>query len=533
MAKQVFAQIGDNVAQVAAKVKRERAADLELVFPKGALVLSSEANLRLLKRHLDQLNKNILIMTNDLRGREHAVAAGFELVGVPGAKPKINILPKAQPLVEEPAPIKIPHIQPLAEPVFHAPRKIFENPEKYDQPKPRLKIHTSESIKRKSRRRIWAASLGTALLILILVAVFILPQATVTIYARTQPLSRDIVVTVDQNQPAIDQKQMLLPGVILDNDQQISKSYQSTGKQDVGIKASGNVQIYNYSGKTLKFNGATTTFTTGGMVYHLGKDVSGIKPTKNLPGTNNPDPATLTPEVPVIADQNGDLYNLPAGTKLILHNAVLGSAGDVVYAINSKPIGGGISRFTASITQEDLDNAAKDLKNSLFAAAKQQLLNVRGLTLLDSAANVQTNPATFDKKAGDAAVSFTGTVTGHIKGLAFDNEFLKTVVRQRITLTLDPGQVLDPDSENLTATMNNVDLNSGKGTLNVHYQGLAVSKVNEDAIKDAIKGKGQETAKNALNMDAISRVDLSLRPFWLKTVPLNPANIHVLILKAQ
>jgi hypothetical protein len=534
MAKEVFVQIGDDLSRVVAKLQRERAVNLTLVFPKGSLILASEAKLKLLKRHIAEIGKSVNILTNDIRGREHAIAVGFDLAGTDaGAKrtatsetpatPAKKIQPKAQPtIIQRVERAAAPIVAPIVEPV----QRIFETPAYQPNYQVPNQSHQPRSRKTFGRKSL-AAVLAAALLIFIFVAAFVLPQATVIIYAKAQPITRDLQISIDQNVKSASASQLSLPGSMLDSDQQAAKTYQTTGKQNVGLKAQGNVQIYNYSGRILKFNAATTTFTAGGMVFHLQKDVSGIKPTKNIGSTQNADPSSLIPEVPVIADQPGDLYNLPAGTKLELHNAALGDS-PTVYAIATKAIDGGVSRFTTAVSQEDLDKAATDLKTVMVTAAKQQLINTKGLTLLDSGAQTQTNTPVFDKKIGDSSVNFSGTVIGHIKALLFNNDSLKKVVEQRVSLTLSQNQELGTGkTEVITATFKSLDLDKGTAILNVHFESVILPKIDLNDTKSKLAGQSPNGAQSALNMPNIQRIDVKLSPFWVKTIPSWTSHVNV------
>ncbi len=83
MSKTLYLNLEDDVAKVAAKLQRERAEDIVLVFPKGSYLFSDRINMRLLKKQLDMLGKNISILTMDERGKAYAEEAGFVIKSMP------------------------------------------------------------------------------------------------------------------------------------------------------------------------------------------------------------------------------------------------------------------------------------------------------------------------------------------------------------------------------------------------------------------------------------------------------------------
>lgn len=524
MSKELYLKIDDDVARTIAKVSRANSADLTLVFPKGAMVLSNVSNLKLLKKQIDLLGKNVTILTNDQSGQQRALEAGFDLMTFEMMRKGLHTAvhrprevspeeaePKSTPPIFRPkAPVKV-YVEPDTIKRFPVVPEEFE----YEQTQP-------------SGKKGWFFAVLLSAILIAVAVLILLPAANITIYAHTQPLSRDMQITVDKNAKAMDAKNLILPSQFLDKDQEFTKTYAATGKQNVGVKAQGLVQIYNYTGKTLKFSVKTTTLTVGNNIYRLAHDVSGIKPTRNIAGTSNPDPASLSPQVTVVADQPGDTYNVPGGTRFEIHNLVLGDVPQLLYAATTVPLDGGVSKFTTTITQADLDNARNDLKQTVIDSAKAQMLNKYGLVLLDSGTQFQVNNITFDKQVNDAVVSFNGQISGHIKALAFDKAQLQDLVTQRINYTLDSSQELYGTNAQWDMNFKSIDLDKGSGVLAVKYQGLIESKVDPKEIEAKSRGKTVSDLKETLLSDPkIDGADISLKPFWAKTLPNLSGRINV------
>jgi hypothetical protein len=537
MPKELYLTIDDDVARTIAKIQRANGSDLTLVFPKGSMVLSNVTNLRLLKKQIEQLGKNVSILTNDQNGQARAMEAGFTLMTFAtmrqGIIPTAPIQPLSKPLVYKPVEqIPATPIIKVMPPIFETARFVHKPVyQPIPQPLPK-EVKKIEEVKETSDLKAWLAVVFLSIILISLVVLLFFPHAEITIYAHTQALNRELQVAVDKSVVTPDPKNLTYPGVVFDKDQQFTKSYSATGKQNVGIKAMGSVQIYNYTGKTLKLKAATTTLTVGNNIYHFENDISGIKPTKNIPGTNTPDQGSLIPEVSVVADQGGDLYNVPAGTRFEIHNQVLGAASNLLYGYNSKPVDGGVTKLAALVTQQDLDKTKEDLTKNVLEASKAQLLNKFGLTLIDSGAEFVVSGVTYDKKVNDAAVNFNAEVTGHLKGLAFDKIGLQNLIAQRIGLTLESNQVLDTSTPKWDFNFKSVDFDKGLGILNAKYQGLIVSKIDPKEIEAKARGKSVADLKDLLLSDPnIDGADISLQPFWAKTLPGLSGRIKAIITK--
>lgn len=501
----IYIEISEDISKVVAKIKRHKSDRLILVFPKGAIITNSPAHLNLLKKHADTLGKQIGIVSSDPKARQRAEHAGFEAAG-PEA---INAKPAAAKAAVKAKP-KTPQ-QPERKPIQQAEQAPVM-PQKIIAPELKTPKFGVRKIKISRRKLIYGLS---ALLLAFLLIFILAPGATITVYPSTQQISKDFDVTVDQNIKTADFKQLILQGVMVSAPEQLSKTYNSTGKQNVGIKATGSVKIYNSTGQTLRLRAATTTLTSGGLVYHLNQDVSGIK--------------GVSAEVGITADQAGDQYNLPAGTKFEIHNQALSAGINSIYGQNDVAITSGASRFTAIVSQQDLDQAAADLKASVLQAAKQQLLNSRNLILVDNGSNLQVQSLTYDKKAGDNASTFTASLSGQLQALTFDATIIKKMIEQRadLTITTDQYFVLS-QKEQLNYSYKSVDYNKGAGDLNVTFNSLVANNINADSLKNSITGKSADQVKSILMQNpAIGAVNVHFSPFWVHTTPFWPSRVKI------
>src|SRR3954464_7739446 len=83
MTPSIYINLEDDVTAIAARLKKERSAQVVLVCPKRCFLFSDSINLRLLKKQTDLLGKEVFILTMDELGQMHAREAGFKLKFLP------------------------------------------------------------------------------------------------------------------------------------------------------------------------------------------------------------------------------------------------------------------------------------------------------------------------------------------------------------------------------------------------------------------------------------------------------------------
>ncbi len=507
----IFLKPNADIDEIVAKINEDRGTDVTLVFPNGSKLFSDEASLEILKIKTDELGKKISFFLQDQNIAQLLVDTGFNVRGtrrpvMRRAKPKVEPRIIEQEVIQQPAPFE--HL--VIEPEIQQPAQVNAEPVYHAKPR----VISAVAVARSRKKRRVVASLVALVILALLLGTFVLPQASLNIYAHSQPLSRDLEISLSKDFKVADTKQLQVPAQIVDKDQQGTKTFSSTGKQNVGIKARGIVSITNNTGKILKLNAATTELSVDKRVFRLEKDVSGIKQSM---------------DVAIIADQAGDEYNIPAVTRFEISNQVLGKAPQLLYATNLVALSGGVSRFTSNISQEDIDSATKELKDTLFNSAKQQLLNTQGLTLNDALANFEVKNISFDKKAGDQSLSFTGSATGHLKALVYNYDSLKKLIEQRILMTLEQGQVLATEKkEDITVSFKNIDITAGTAIAMVHVDSVLVSKVDPKSIKAQVRGKSLTEIKDLLLSDPkIDGLDIEMSPFWVRNAPAFSGRIFV------
>ena len=583
MIPSIYINLDDDVARVVARLKKTPSEKVVLVCPKRCQLFSDSINLRLLKKQVDFLKKEVFILTMDERGQIYAKEAGFELKFLPKGKNPSSF-----------SDIQVRHNLPaeaasddksweFAQKAKEAKKfvsglasfakkdvagKTAELSEKFSvsgkKPSPKLtgkKVSTSgpkitkdpifsqnkftdellasdpgyflpdnpEDAEKPKKRWLFSISLAASLVVVLALIFVVLPAAAVEVYPKTEPVTRDFDVTFDLNAKVADEARLVLPAVKVDQTLESTSKFQSQGKKDVGAKAAGSIVIYNFTGQTLNLKAATTILTAGNKSYTLAQDAMQIKPTKYKDAnTKEIDPASLNSPFEIVAQMAGEESNLPAGVRLEIANQIFGSRPQLVYAKTQSPVGGGTSRFLSLVSEADLATAQDQLGKNLLSQV-QQALSQNGQQLTENSYRLEVISFVADKPAGTESPSFSATLKARVVGLAFSESALKELLIKRISQNLSENRTLSAGKDfDMVYKIKTIDLNAPAAVLSVHFEGKTLMKVETEKLPGILIGKTKNQARDVLeSMPEIERADVTLSPAWQRNFPWFSAKIKV------
>jgi hypothetical protein len=488
----------DDIASVIQQIKSLR--DREIIFElaAGSVLLSSSDSLKLLKRTGEALGKTVKVITDDEIGRILAKKANV-LYGDAEVT-----MPKNVPRVAR------SDVKPRFSDIMGS-RKIFSTAtNRAIQPAgaavpakpPQNNTRASRSTSNFSKIFIFGV-------VILVVAVFglavLLPKATIAVFARSEQVSRDLELTVDNNTSAADPDNLQIPGVPIAREVSQTKNFPATGVKLAGTKAAGTVTIYNFTASTLTLKAATTTLVASGKKYLFAKDVAGIKPN----GVANPD-------IAITADLPGEAQNLPAETKFQIVNSALGNQN--VYAVNPSGIGGGQATSTTVLAQADIDKAVESLTNDVVTAAESDLSLETGVAtkLVSSGIKIDILAKTANKNVGDEVDSFDMTMIAKVTGLGFKNDDVINLVEAKINQVLSADKyLLDNAQKQYIAEFKTIDIPNSRGVLAVHFQTTAAYKVDTANLPKILAGKNESEIKEILlSKPEIDNVKVEFWPRW-------------------
>lgn len=575
MIKTIYLNLEDDVAKVVAKLKREKASEAVLVFPKRSFIFSDSINLRLLKKQIDLLGKQASILTMDERGQMYAQEAGFELKHLPRTlrtQSVSDIRPRTMPVPETvTAVVAEAELERLApeddedaelvpvKPVRKAKKgvniieeNIVENSSRATarsnnvRPKAKTTVRSAPVVsmkpitsqdnvylppsskvvaapkKRKSYRAYVVGFIALALVILLLLTLVVLPSASIAVYAKSQTVARDIDIIADTKAQVPDSSKLTIPAVAVNESQTVADTFQVNGKKEVGSKAEGRVALYNLTGQPMALKAGTTTLTVGSKAYVFKADQQNVRALTSASDDGNASVADI------VAVDGGEGFNIPAGTRMEITNQAFGSQPQRLYAKTVTQIVGGTSRFISMVSKEDLTQAQNTMIKRLVDDINSRLAG-NNVKLVEGAYAVNVESFNSDKPEGTEAQSYSAELKVNITGLAFDEAGLKTMVRQRLLMSLGAGKALqDPSKDTIIYRIKNLDAQNGIMQLALHYESNALPAISVSELKNKIAGKSKQEASDLIlaNPD-VDKVEITVQPAWQSGMPRFSSKINL------
>ncbi|HSX07597.1 MAG TPA: hypothetical protein VLG11_01765 [Candidatus Saccharimonadales bacterium] len=552
----IYVDIDDEITTIIDKVRGSSQKIVALVLPKRATMLQSVVNMKLLKRTADDAKKHLVLITTEAGLLPLAGGVGLYVAKNLQSKPEIPELPGAQILPddteealtmddEKPAAPKFDKNQAVGELAAgtisaaavedtidldndgdddaNMPASAPASAKKAKKPKGQFKIPNF------NRFRLMLV-LGIAALILLIggwiLCFNVLPKASILVKTNASNVTNNVTVTFSTTATAANAT--TLPAQV----QQTSKSYSqqvpATGQKDNGTKASGQVTMTAQecgsinqapdvpAGTGISSNGLTfitqqnTSFSVNGRVQNHCITYAAVSPT------------------PVLAQNNGDKYNVPAG------DFTIAGRSDVT-ASSSSAMAGGTSVIVKIVQQSDIDGAKQKITSQDTSAIKQQLmsaLQAAGLTPIQATFQAGAPAPTQTANAGDQADTVTVSETVNYTMFGAKQTDLHSLVEANVKKQIDTSKqvLLDDGLSQATYTVQSQD--ASKAIVALQDTAVAGPDLKVDALKPQVAGKKAADAESVIKANpGVTDVSVNYSPFWVSAIPKNTSKITIVIEK--
>jgi hypothetical protein len=520
----------ERIVDVIKKIKAHKGNEIVFEVPANSALIKDPHNFSLMKKSAQAMGKTVMIRASDPIVKSLTAKAGLLLdesgeYDAPEARTKVKKVRFSDLSA-----------QTMHKPSRPMPVKVSEEPEKVrilptvpklSLPKSRFKFPSIGS----NFSKIFV--LGVVVLVLIVFGLAVLlPQATITVYARSEPIVRDIEVSVDKELKTINSAKLAVPGELVSREISHTKNFPTTGIKLSGTKATGNVQLFNFTKNTLTLRAATTTLIVDGKKYSFTKDVTGLRPTARIGqgGEQEVDKSSLIPPVPIVAQEVGANFNIGADLRLTIQNAALGQAD--VFAETVGAVTGGTSTETKILVQQDIDNALKAMQAELPALTEAEIVTANSndsIKIESNAVKSEILAKTESKDLGDEATNFDMTIIAKVSALSYDEQDVKALILEKINTVLSEDKyLLETAKKDLQANFKAVDIDKGVGVLAAHFETVAAYKVENTNLTKILAGKDAiEIKEILLTKPEIDRVDVQFSPFFVRKAPKFNGKIYI------
>lgn len=548
----VYLDIDDDITSIIDKVESAGSKVVALVLPKRAAALQSIVNMRLLARSAETAGKKAVLITTEAALLPLAGAAGLNVAKslqstpevpsspVPPVPTKHAVEAEAVPEAagdEADLPKKIDYsrsVGELAAKDEHLETIELDSDEEaaaasaLDEPakKPKAPKDKKLAVPNFDRFRLMlglAIAGVLALIIFIILAIWVLPKATIAITTTSVPVSTNFALNTSDTAKALDEKAGVIPASLKTSDQTTNQQVQATGQQNNGTKATGSIVM-----STSDCSGTAPTVAAGTGVSSAGSTFI----TQNQ--------ATFTPKLDshnncyyssnstnVTAQQGGSKNNLAAGSSFTVYGypAVTGS--------NSSAFSGGTDNITTVVSQNDVDNAAKKITSSdtdTFTKAFESQLSSAGFYVITPTLKLSDPVTTATPAVGQPASSVTVNIKITYTVLVVKKADLQKAITDKLTSQIGTKQKLSNSDNVLNGASVTVTNQSSPiiAQLAISEDTIAVPQLDITSIKKEVAGQKSGDIQAALGgIDGVKNVDVHLSPFWVSKVPKSLSKIHI------
>ena len=296
-----------------------------------------------------------------------------------------------------------------------------------------------------------------------------------------------------------------------------SESIVTTGRQEVGDKAHGQITIYNSnlsSAETL--SKGTLVISSNNLKFVLESEAKVASATGDASALQ---PSTT--KVSVISEQIGEAYNLAANTKFDIE----GKSKNLM-AKNESAFSGGSKKQIQTVAKKDQEG----LKTIIINKAKKEIPSIKVLTdeaIASSLSEVDFGKIVFSNEVGEESNKLTIQSTVNTTQYLYNKKlFIDKIL---VLLTPDVKNGYKIEKENVVYTVDKISKEGKSLTIDAKIKAKAVIKTSAKDIKDSLTGKNEpkigEILKSQYKIDGY-KLDISEPlPFLQNYLPFFSKNI--------
>ena len=547
----IYIEADDEITAITDKLVGSSSSIVAFVLPKRCPTLQSAVNLKILNKTASQQGKNLVLITSEPAIMQIAGMTGMYVAKTLQSKPFIpessqvaNTSNEVQDIAEDDLgdnkPIKEntskdEEVEQLEEVVETNQANVTKKPKKpATKPKKdkKLKVPNFDTFRSKL---FWITGGILALVALYLLATVVLPKATITVTAKTQPIDVNTSITAEAGGTSnnIDKKTFELQTKTIEKTD--TKKAPATGERNDGTKASGSITIYNCdypNGFTIPagtvfstgFSGGTASFTNSEAVV-VPKFTSPTSSSCKVSSGAGKAVASVT------STQPGSAYNLSSGRTYSIQSV---SESTDVSAIGGA-MGGGQDKITKIVANDDCEKAKNDVlaglngddyKKQLQADFEKEGIIASTDTFSSKTVSISCSPA-----VGSVANEVTATAKMKYTMSGVDSKALGELVTKLAVEQAGPGQnVVDTGLSKATLTIKQTKPN-GDIVFTVKTTAQVGLKQDQEAIANSVKGKNaRQTADTIKALNGVKDVKVNYSPFWVSKTPKNTKKVKIVFI---
>ena len=498
------------------RLRQEAATEIRLVIPNRSIIAQGSIVLKLLADVAGKLKKEVLVVSDSPQIQSLSKRAGLHVEGVEaGDVDGHGFVQGTDMALEQPEMVATAAAAAATQSSDRGNEPMVATMAEDNDDQPRT-LGLSSGIFAGGLKGIWPwvlahkVGVGIAVAFLIigvggfLMATYYLPQATVTLYTQKRTIDRDLQVTASPNATAVDKDEMVVPAEILTAEASQTKTFEATGEEEVGEKATGSVTITNKSsdskslpaGTVLASGSKQFVTTSAATVPAYEIDDDGISFGKSNVG--------------VQAAAIGSEYNLDAGSEF----TVGGYEESTMDAKNAADFSGGSKETVIVVTESDREEAltslAQEVQDMAVESMKKKLTTDQ--LLLDEAVESTTDSTEYSHEVGAETTEFSLAITATATAPVVVKADLESLLTEAIEAKVPDGYELADTAPEIENHVLNVE-DDGTLYLTSTFKAQVIPVVDTAELIADIKGKNPSAVEAYLkDQPNLNGYDISLSP---------------------
>jgi len=491
---------------------------LLLVVPRKNVAMQSLVNMKLLARVVKNRAVELAIVSDQPVVRDYAKEAGVKAFGSLGSAKRAGwVKSKAvTPSIETKAPVEdSPANKPSAD------KKGVVSQRKS---KKKYRVVTGSG-----RINIWQ-QLGALILVgvlamaLVMGAITLLPQATVTLTPVARQVEAELIVKADPTVKSVDFQELKFPARVSQVDMKMSGQIETIKTELAPVSnAQGDVIFINRTEAEQTIPVSTTVAASAGEQLEFITTVTAVIPAGI---------GSLTP-TQVIAVEPGPQGNVSAGK---INRFVDPSFNLVARVVNEQPLSGGAMEPTRVVEQADKDRLQAHLQQLIYQEGLNQLEASLGEQEFISPETLQVIvlDITYNEFSGDVSDTFGGEMQAVVRGTIVGGYNANRLGLAALEAQVPPGYELEIEGLHFAAG-EVLDVTDGVVTFRIFASGQAVPVIDPRHVAQEIAwlpvGEAQELLGQGYQLATTPGVDLKpgWAVDWLGRLPFTPLRIKVVV----
>lgn len=595
MHQTVYIDVDEEITSILDRVRQETTMDIFLVVPKGAMLLNSIINLKLLKKESEKMGKTVsIIAPNDNRAKIMIERAGIKAEDYNQAMNEQQLqkasidknieIEQANKAISESVEeanqqitqggldvgsnsffarservqlnntVRQNQVQTNQVPQFSGGQESFRQVKEVQpaqavgeyqkQNDNKFGYFNNHKNKVDKKKGFFIATLfKNKFLIGSIVAVIIIvlggggwymanyPKLVLVVKPLSAEVDKEIKIVAKDDSTGIDVEGKIIPGEYMEISIEKTIEFDATGSKVVDENGAKAKGIVTIE-NSLSDKPQRLVKTT----RILSKDGKLFRLTKNviIPGMKDDKPGKL--DVTVEADKPGKEFNISKG-EFAIATWKSTPKGEKFKVFSSSAMTGGVtsadSKTQKVVSKTDLDVACKETLKVLDESLEGEIKKHLnpGQNMIQSSVEKEIVSNKASHLVDTIANKFSYTVVYKVKIVTFTENNVREIVEGVIQDELGKNYQLEPGFK-METKRGVVDLDKKTITIYVSVEGISWLEIDEMKLKESIVGQNSEDTKKALNRDAgIQSAEIKPSPAWSSKTPSSLDKITIEIVK--